>query len=562
MTASEPAGHALKWDAPVGPGFAIAEAAIDAEQAHVEPASQPTVTLSSDIDAEQAALGAALIEPDQVMPFYQSMNLQASDFQNITNRKIFTAMLALYRAKQPIDSVIIARETGIDCIVINKKIEACPTWTHAESYVEQILASRARRKLIELATETKQQAEAGAPVADLCTDLITQATDLQVTPSAIQPKPLAELVRHASGEDPNELLRSHYLSRGGSLLLVAQTGVGKSSFVMQAAMTWALCRPFFGITPARSLRTLIFQAENDDGDIADMRDGVLRSMGLTDEQKAIVLRNIDTYFDNSHTSNKFGDVLRGLLVGKSYDLLIVDPASAYHGADSSQQRDVTLFLRNIINPILTEYGCGLILVHHTTKPPKYEKTNWQGGDWAYLGAGSAEWCNWARGVINIEAVGDVYRLRLPKRGRQVGWKTENDGAAIFTRYIAHAREPDQIYWREADPEEIPDPAQEHQGPGRPVTAKPALEAYMPLALEIVKAKPVQVSVFRARIEELILDNSRLGQIRGRALFDLLSKGDSPPLAVTKRRRRLPQFIGLPDAVLKVENDQISMKLEI
>ena len=42
-------------------------------------------------------------------------------------------------------------------------------------------------------------------------------------------KTLGALVRPEKGADPNELLRSRYLCRGGSLLLVGPTGVGKSS---------------------------------------------------------------------------------------------------------------------------------------------------------------------------------------------------------------------------------------------------------------------------------------------------------------------------------------------
>jgi hypothetical protein len=345
---------------------------------------------------------------------------------------------------------------------------------------------------------------------------------------------------------------------------VAQTGVGKSSFVMQAAMTWALGQPFFDIAPARPLRTLIVQAENDDGDMAEMRDGVLESMGLSDAEKATVMANIDCHFDNSHTGKTFGAVLHGLLAGKSYDMLIVDPASAYLGGDSSQQADVTEFCRNIINPILTEHGCGLILVHHTTKPPKNDdRSHWQGGDWAYLGAGSAEWCNWARAVINIESVGTVYRLRLPKRGKRIGWRTE-EGKVAFTRWIAHATDPDQICWREADPDEIPDQSQQDKEPrrGRPQTPKPALEAYLPLALEIAKDRPIQLTAFRAGVERLIVDGTRLGRSDGRALFDLLTKEQNPALAISKKLRRLPQFVGLQDAILKIENEQKTIPLEI
>jgi len=378
-----------------------------------------------------------------------------------------------------------------------------------------------------------------------------------------QIKTLAELVRVQSGHDPDELLKYRYLSRGGGLLLVAQTGAGKSSFVMQAAMLWALERPFFGITPARPLRTLIVQAENDEGDMAEMRDGVLESIDLDAESRDLVLSSVRTVYDNAHTSHQFGQVLRSLLTATPTDLLVIDPALAYLGGDSGQQKDVSLFLRNILNPILTEFRIGLILVHHTTKPPKGdERSKWQGGDFAYLGAGAAEWGNWARGIINIEAKETVYKLRLPKRGKRIGWRDAENNAEVL-RYIAHAKDPAQIYWREADFDEIPlegDKSAAGASQQRTQTPKPPLEAYLPLAVELSAKGPVQTTIFRASLDGLTVDDIRMSRTYERALFDMLTKGDNPPLAVTKKRVGFAQFIGAPDAILKLENDQKTQKL--
>ncbi len=79
--------------------------------------------------------------------------------------------------------------------------------------------------------------------------------------------------------DPNELLKFRFLCRGGALLIVGPAGVGKSTLAMQAALCWAIERDFFGIVPARPLRSLMIQSENDEGDLAEMRDGVLAGLG-------------------------------------------------------------------------------------------------------------------------------------------------------------------------------------------------------------------------------------------------------------------------------------------
>lgn len=64
--------------------------------------------------------------------------------------------------------------------------------------------------------------------------------------------------------DPNNVIGNRWLCKGGSLLIVGQSGTGKSSLMMQAAVHWTLGRDFFGIKPVKALRSIILQAENDE----------------------------------------------------------------------------------------------------------------------------------------------------------------------------------------------------------------------------------------------------------------------------------------------------------
>ena len=70
--------------------------------------------------------------------------------------------------------------------------------------------------------------------------------------------------------DPDNILGNRWLCKGGSYLFVAQSGIRKSSLCMQMSMNWALGRTTFGIHPERPLKSLIVQAENDVGDVAEM----------------------------------------------------------------------------------------------------------------------------------------------------------------------------------------------------------------------------------------------------------------------------------------------------
>jgi hypothetical protein len=283
------------------------------------------------------------------------------------------------------------------------------------------------------------------------------------TEPAVQLPPVAkrldELVAHVAN-DPSELLRHRFLCRGGGLLLVGPTGIGKSSLAMQAMIFWALGRPAFGIAPARPLKSLLIQAENDDGDLAEMRDGVLAGLNLTDEEKQAAMKNVVVVREDVRTGLRFfTETARPLLAEHQPDLLWIDPALSYLGGEANSQKDVGGFLRNHLNPLLREFNCGGVVVHHTNKPPSgREKPDWSGGDFAYLGGGSAEWANWARGVIALRSLGShsVFELRAAKRGGRLGWMEADGETKTYAKLIAHANEPGVICWREADPSEMPE----------------------------------------------------------------------------------------------------------
>jgi len=102
-------------------------------------------------------------------------------------------------------------------------------------------------------------------------------------------KTLDEFVRPAAN-DPAELLKHRFLCKGGGLLLVGPTGHGKSSLAMQLMIKFALGQPVFGIEPTRPLKSLLIQAENDDGDLAEMKCGVINGLNLGEEEVELAER--------------------------------------------------------------------------------------------------------------------------------------------------------------------------------------------------------------------------------------------------------------------------------
>jgi hypothetical protein len=248
--------------------------------------------------------------------------------------------------------------------------------------------------------------------------------------------------------DGQELLKSRFLCKGGGLLLVGPTGIGKSSLSMQMMISWALGKGLFGIEPARPITSLLIQAENDDGDLAEMRNGVFSGLNLTEEERELACSRIFVVQENARTSEDFfNETVRPMLEEITPDLLWIDPALSYLGGENNSQEAVGAFLRNQLNPLLTEFNCGAVVIHHTNKP--YTGPEKRGpSDPAYLGSGSAEWANWSRAILTLRTTkqANVFELRAAKRGNRLGWREADGATTAYNRFIAHNKEPGTICW--------------------------------------------------------------------------------------------------------------------
>jgi hypothetical protein len=108
---------------------------------------------------------------------------------------------------------------------------------------------------------------------------------------------LSSLRSFDAANDPTCLIGNRWLCKGGSLLLVSQSGVGKSSFTLQLLISLAVGRPFFGITPKRPLRVVLGQAENDGGDVAEAFQSITHGMMLHPSEERLLEENLHIYRD-------------------------------------------------------------------------------------------------------------------------------------------------------------------------------------------------------------------------------------------------------------------------
>jgi hypothetical protein len=283
---------------------------------------------------------------------------------------------------------------------------------------------------------------------------------------------------------------------------------------MQFLISWALGHGLFGITPPKPLKSLLIQAENDDGDISEMRDGIFMGLELSADARKQAGENIIVARDDQCSGLVFlHETVRPLLLEHKPDLLCIDPALSFLGGDTNSQKDVGGFLRNGLNPLLREFNCGCVIVHHTNKPPMgREKPGWGGGDFAYLGSGSAEWANHARAVLALRSVGshEVFELQAAKRGVRLRWKEQDGVTPSYTKLIAHSKQPGVICWGAADEEDLPPPATKRQPTMEDLLAHVPHEGKIPK--EILRNKANGAGIALNKINPLINQAVEAGRI--------------------------------------------------
>lgn len=258
---------------------------------------------------------------------------------------------------------------------------------------------------------------------------------------------IEELETYDTENDPTTVLGNRWLCQGGSMCVIGQSGIGKSSFLMQMAIMLAIGRPFFNIEVKRPYKCIVMQAENDTGDLAEAYKGVTGSMSLTVAEKVLLRKNVKFYRETVKVGLEFVKQARKLIVHHKADFFFADPLLSFAGGDISKQEYASQFLRNWITPVLMETQVVWVFLHHTGKP-KNEKDSSAGtiSDLAYSGIGSSELVNWAREVAVLRRTDKIkpfFELVLTKRGKRAGL-LDKDGKPTVFMNLRHAE--GRILW--------------------------------------------------------------------------------------------------------------------
>jgi hypothetical protein len=198
---------------------------------------------------------------------------------------------------------------------------------------------------------------------------------------------------------------------------------------------------------------LYVQAEDDQGDVAEAAKGIVAHYELTKSEVEALGMRLRVVRWNDAAGEKFLARLRREHGKWPFDLVVINPLFSFAGCDLSSQAELSPFLRNGLNPILTDTGAACIIVHHTNKPPTDKKEGKEAVDseLRYVGSGSAELTNLARGYITLQNVraagGGVFKMAFVKRGTRAGI-VDAEGRPTTSVLIEHA--PKGLCWLPSD----------------------------------------------------------------------------------------------------------------
>ena len=341
---------------------------------------------------------------------------------------------------------------------------AAATLLDAEANIRQLAdkSLRAQAEDIFRSEWTKYGDKTGAGfILDKICEQLRSLQLASVADSGIEAVPLSDFESDGPEEEnPNALFPNGWFRKGQAMFLTSVAGSGKSVITTQLCYGWALGREVLGMRPFRPLTIGIIRPEDDDEEIAEFRDSMRRGFrqvhGWSDEDIAEAESRVRMLNPKGKMGKAFIAYLRSVQRKYHFDLVVINPLQGVAGVDLAKNSELTEFCRGGIDPVIKDEAtkCGLLVVHHTNKPPSdADKRNFGKGAFAqYIGAGGQEINAWMRGMLLLMPTIEpgIYELSAVKRGNRLGWTNPPGKKCLFpTKIIRQSpKEDHMLFWHE------------------------------------------------------------------------------------------------------------------
>lgn len=341
--------------------------------------------------------------------------LKPSDFELPIHRIVFGALTEMAATSVPVGQDTLYqhlgdRITGQELLSVTQE----PTTAHFDHYLASVIKASRTRQAVAQAQLLIERAARGE---DIIGDL----------PTTTQRKPVPiTSFTYPQDKDPNILLgNDDYLGRGGGMLFVSHAGAGKSSWIMDACMMWALGKPWMGIKSNGPLRSLIIQAEDSDRYIGKVFASFAHVNKLTLDEHAQLTNNCLIVRRKGLTGGAFERELSTLCAQFKPDLVALNPIYLFAEGDITKSEYAQPFLVGL-DRVNRDERWAYILIHHTGKPVRAangKRPDVEDWESAYMGFGSSYFANWPRCSALLEPVADNpghYTIKLGKGGLNAG----------------------------------------------------------------------------------------------------------------------------------------------
>ena len=209
--------------------------------------------MTRNLEAESAVLGSILIDP-RVLPVVEQ-ELRPDDFSSELNREIYQAAIALDRAEQAVDPVLIQKKIGGDHLTAEYLLglmDATPTAANVGEYLPIVREASQRRATLELCHQISQRVESHEGAEELLAELASGADKLLQEGASRGVYTTQECLsrfydhRMAVDENPDKAFVSTGYSQlnavlgggminGGVYVMAARPGMGKTTMALNVA---------------------------------------------------------------------------------------------------------------------------------------------------------------------------------------------------------------------------------------------------------------------------------------------------------------------------------------
>lgn len=279
-----------------------------------------------------------------------------------------------------------------------------------------------------------------APADDFSRELRLLRTD-DGEALAVEPQPFAvRRILEGDAPPPPRLHVEDLLVEGDVNVWTAHGGHGKSTSMLDAAISVALGGPVFGtLAVRRPGPVLIVAPEDGEGVVRMVLDALIVGRGLGDEARAVLAERL-VMVEDREAINLLTDTRRlGVTVRDVGAVLaILDPLANMLGAESERDESIAARVCDALRRhVCRDGGATSLVSHHFRKPGRLDADQ---EATAHDTRGSGGWVNGARAVFGVSKKGERVSLSLLKGNRlrseirhELVLSIAADNAGLWTR---------------------------------------------------------------------------------------------------------------------------------